>query len=610
MAVTELAATPLDVAPRDHIVQFYEHDAALIGRVAPYLRHALEAGAAAVTIVSAEHERQLREQWRAEGFDLGSDDRFVVLDAAKTLALITRDGWPQADLFDLHVGALVERLSARCGNVVAFGEMVALLFADGQRAAAVHLEGLWNALRRRAAFSLYCAYPMQGCTSAESIGAFRDVCCAHSEVIPAESYAPVNEADRLRIVAELQQKALALESEIEIRRRVERLLADRERELSDFLENGPHPMHRAGPDGTILWANRAELAMLGYEASEYIGHNIADFHVDKHSVARILERLADGESLRELPAKMRRKNGTIGTVLISSNALRENGKLVSTRCFTRDITDQSSAQETTRERNAVMHLAMQGARMGYFVADLDTSRVRASQELAELLGMTFAFDWTLEAFLALLHPEDREGFRGALTRAISGRGEFLVEYRVRRDLSDWRWFEARGEAVYDHEGRAVRFYGVCADVTNRKREEQMLSHLAAVVDSAGDAIVSKNLDGIVLSWNKGAVRIFGYEPGEIIGRPITTLIPPELMHEEAMILAKIRAGERIEHYMTTRVAKDGTRRLVSLAVSPVRDASGKIVGASKIAREIHRVDAVTTSTPLGPPGTASPIPGR
>jgi hypothetical protein len=82
------------------------------------------------------------------------------------------------------------------------------------------------------------------------------------------------------------------------------------------------------------------------------------------------------------------------------------------------------------------------------------------------------------------------------------------------------------------------------------------------------------------------------------------------MHEEAAILARIRAGERIDHYLTTRMAKDGARKLVSLAVSPVRDASGKIIGASKIAREVLSLEGVSASIPLGPPGTASPIPGR
>ncbi|MGB6604222.1 MAG: PAS domain S-box protein [Steroidobacteraceae bacterium] len=113
-----------------------------------------------------------------------------------------------------------------------------------------------------------------------------------------------------------------------------------------------------------------------------------------------------------------------------------------------------------------------------------------------------------------------------------------------------------------------------------------LALLAAIVESSDDAIVSKTLEGHILSWNRGATRIFGYTAAEVIGRPITIIIPPELYSEEEQILGKIRRGERIDHFDTTRVAKDGRRLAVSLSVSPVRNAAGVIIGASKIARDI------------------------
>jgi PAS domain S-box-containing protein len=110
--------------------------------------------------------------------------------------------------------------------------------------------------------------------------------------------------------------------------------------------------------------------------------------------------------------------------------------------------------------------------------------------------------------------------------------------------------------------------------------------LAAIVESSDDAIVSKTLDGIIQSWNSGASRIFGYSPDEIVGRHITTIIPPELHDEERRILESIRAGRRVEHFDTIRIAKDGHRIPVSLTVSPIRDAQGNVIGASKIARDI------------------------
>src|SRR5215475_5153596 len=110
--------------------------------------------------------------------------------------------------------------------------------------------------------------------------------------------------------------------------------------------------------------------------------------------------------------------------------------------------------------------------------------------------------------------------------------------------------------------------------------------LAAIVESSDDAIVSKTLNGRILSWNAGATRLFGYSAEEAIGQPITMIVPPELHAEEHRILERLRRGERLDHFETTRITKDGRRIPISLSVSPVRDASGAIVAASKVARDV------------------------
>src|SRR5580658_1465204 len=112
------------------------------------------------------------------------------------------------------------------------------------------------------------------------------------------------------------------------------------------------------------------------------------------------------------------------------------------------------------------------------------------------------------------------------------------------------------------------------------------ARLAAVVDSSHDAIVSKTLEGRIQTWNAAAERLFGYQAAEVIGKSITILIPPELQAEEQLILERLSLGERIDHFETIRITKDGRRIPVSLTVSPVRNSDGKIVGASKIARDI------------------------
>ncbi|MFB3915093.1 MAG: nitrogen regulation protein NR(II) [Terriglobales bacterium] len=125
-----------------------------------------------------------------------------------------------------------------------------------------------------------------------------------------------------------------------------------------------------------------------------------------------------------------------------------------------------------------------------------------------------------------------------------------------------------------------------ADLAEHKHPDQATTMLAAIVESCDDAIVSKDLSGIVTSWNAGAERIFGYTAEEMIGRPITTVIPPELHSDEQCFLKAIQRGERIEHFETVRVRKDGERIFVSITISPVRDAEGRIIGAAKVARDI------------------------
>jgi PAS domain S-box-containing protein len=152
------------------------------------------------------------------------------------------------------------------------------------------------------------------------------------------------------------------------------------------------------------------------------------------------------------------------------------------------------------------------------------------------------------------------------------------------------------EYFYEHYGRwleisaaPVKSGGVAVyfrDISDRKGQDETQARLAAIVEPSDDPIVSKSLDGTIQSWNGAAQRLFGWTAQEIVGQPIYTIIPPERHGEEAEIIARLRRGERIEHFETVRVAKDGRRIDVSLTVSPVRDAAGRIVGASKMARDI------------------------
>jgi PAS domain S-box-containing protein len=151
----------------------------------------------------------------------------------------------------------------------------------------------------------------------------------------------------------------------------------------------------------------------------------------------------------------------------------------------------------------------------------------------------------------------------AVSPIRNARGEIIGASKILRDISARKHMEAKQETI-----------------------SKRLAEVAAIVESSDDAILSKDLNGIITSWNVGAARIFGYTAEEMVGASILKLIPEELHSDEAIIIGKIRAGERVEHFETVRLAKDGRRLNVSLTVSPVKDEQGKVIGASKILRDI------------------------
>jgi PAS domain S-box-containing protein len=169
---------------------------------------------------------------------------------------------------------------------------------------------------------------------------------------------------------------------------------------------------------------------------------------------------------------------------------------------------------------------------------------------------------------------------GATARAMGALGSL---WGLRADGEEFRI-----EASISHIKTAGKnlFTVILRDVTERLREQAVREHLAAVVDSSDDAIISKDLNGTINAWNHGAEKIFGYPASEVVGKPMLMLFPPDRLHEESDILARIGRGESVEHFETVRVRKDGTKIDVSVTISPIRDGKGVIVGASKVARDI------------------------
>ncbi|MEA2264331.1 MAG: hypothetical protein QOJ51_7156 [Acidobacteriaceae bacterium] len=191
-----------------------------------------------------------------------------------------------------------------------------------------------------------------------------------------------------------------------------------------------------------------------------------------------------------------------------------------------------------------------------------------------------------EQLLQRTHPEDRAKWKGAIDRAIDRKSDYEVEFRILLPDAATKYIHTVGHPVLNASGDLVQFVGSSTDITERKRAEQATRLLAAIVESSQDAIVSKSLNGVITSWNKGAERLFGYAAEEAVGQNITLIIPPERRDEERTILEQLTRGERVDHMETVRMRKDGSLLDVSLTISPMKDVAGRVVGASKLARDI------------------------
>lgn len=317
------------------------------------------------------------------------------------------------------------------------------------------------------------------------------------------------------------------------------------------------------------------------------------------------EALAAGKPIRDRRLFIGRPNGERLLVLVNVDPLFDaEGKLAgAVNCF-QDISDLARAQEALKNRNEDLIKAeertlrserhfrdvLDALPAAVYTTDRRGRITYYNQACVELSGRTptlLSDEWCVSWKLyrpdgtPLPHNECPMAVTIREKRAIRGE-EAIAEQPDGGQVRFAPW----PTPLFDVEGELTGAVNMLIDITARHAAEVESAHLAAIVSSSDDAIISKTMEGRIRSWNAGATRLFGYTPEEMIGQPIVKIIPPELWPEEEDIISRLRRGERIEHFETERVTKNGERVHVSLTVSPVHDKSGRVIGASKVARDI------------------------
>ena len=420
----------------------------------------------------------------------------------------------------------------------------------------------------------------------------------------------------------------ALDAEHKALQLKESLLLKNAQDVQDLYDHAPCGYHSLNSQGMFVGINQTELDWLGYRKDEVIGkirfldlltpESAELFH---QQFPRFIER----GIVRDLEFEIRRKDGSLLPVLLSATAIKEpDGRFIASRSTLVDITERRKADVALRQSHQTLEVLVKER-----TAALEQTNRRLAQELAQSNRIQTALAdsegrfrelveclpqpiWTClpegecdylspqwmsytgmpaagqlgHGWTRQVHSEDRQMAIEQWQEALARAQPFDSEFRLRRADGTYRWFHAHASPLRDNAGRLLRWLGTFTEIHDRKQAESMQARLAAIVESSSDAVISKSLDGRILTWNKSAELMFGYSGEEIIGQSIFLLIPSDRQLEETTLIELIKTGTRVQQYETIRRRKGGSCIQVSLTVSPIMDANGLVNAVSTIARDI------------------------
>src|SRR5215472_16034632 len=351
--------------------------------------------------------------------------------------------------------------------------------------------------------------------------------------------------------------------------------------LRDFIETSTIGLHWVGADGTILWVNQAELDLLGYTKEEYVGRNIAEFHADEPVINDMLRRLSRGETLRDFPARLGHRDGSIRHALVDSSVLFEDGKFVHTRCFTRDVTDSKHMEEALRKSEERFRLATKATNDAIWDIDLKTGTVSWNETYSMLYGRPPDTSDSWQWWIDNIYAEDRERTVGDLRVAIgSGASSWTCEYRFRRVDGEWAHIYDRAYIARDDSGNAWRVIGAMQDLTERKQAEANLREseecFRRVFEEGplGLALVGRNYR--FLKVNSALCQMVGYPEAELLRMSFTDITHPDDLHADVELAERLFRREIPFYGMHKRyLKKSGETIRISLTATLIVDRDGE-----------------------------------
>lgn len=397
--------------------------------------------------------------------------------------------------------------------------------------------------------------------------------------------------------AELTQANAQLQAQLLHRQQIESALKQSAQEIQDLYDNAPCGYHSLDHEGRFIRINNTELQWLGYDRDEIIGKKFTDLLLPESLpiFQANFPQFKQQGWIENLEFHLICQDGSSLPVCLSATALKDiSGNFIMSRSIIFNISERKRTEVALKTSQVRFAGIVEIAKDAIISVDANQRITLFNQGAEAIFGYTSEeilgqpLDLLLPERFVTPHRRYMSGFAHSDGKARR-MGERSEIFGLRKDGSE---FPAEASISRLNLGNETLFTAILRDISDYKQAEATLSQLAAIVESSEDAIISKSLDGTITSWNASAQKLYGYTPGEAIGRSISLLLPADKLDEEAQFLERLQQGEHIQHYETVRKRKDGTVVDISLTVSPIKDATGKIIGASKIARDITQQRAI------------------